>query len=83
VTEHAAELDIVLLFLPPYSPQFNPVEFIWKTIKSVISGLFLLCREHLKAAAEEIFMAESVKQSYAEGWKRTFLMDYDYKKLGS
>jgi len=83
VTERAEELDIILLFLPPYSPQFNPIESIWKTVKAVISGLFLLCREHLVATVMETFMRESAKQSYAEGWKRTFLMDYDSKMLGS
>lgn len=29
----ARELGIKLVFLPPYSPDLNPVEFIWKTIK--------------------------------------------------
>jgi len=83
VTKQAEDLNIVLLFLPPYSPQFNPIEFIWKTVKAVISGLFLLCKEHLVATVREAFMRESTKQSYAEGWKRTFLIDHDSKKLGS
>ena len=83
VTEYAEELGIILLFLPPYSPQFNPIEFIWKTVKAVISGLFLLCKEHLVATVRETFMEEAEKQSYAEGWKKTFLTEYFSKKLGS
>ena len=29
----AGILDIELIFLPPYSPQLNPIELIWKSIK--------------------------------------------------
>ena len=83
VVEHAARLKITLVFLPPYSPQFNPIEFIWKTIKSRISGMFLLHREHLVDAVRTLFEQESAKQSYAEGWKRTFLMAHDSNKLSS
>ena len=31
-------LDIELIFLPPYSPQLNPIELIWKSIKRIIQG---------------------------------------------
>lgn len=66
-------LDIDLVFLPPYSPQFNPIESIWKTVKGRISNMFLLHRDHLVAAVQEIFEAESKKDSYFAAWKRTFL----------
>ena len=33
----ARELGIKLVFLPPYSPDLNPVEFIWKSIKREVS----------------------------------------------
>jgi transposase len=72
VAAHAAKLSIVLVFLPPYSPQFNPIEFIWKTIKARISGMFILCKEHLIDTVKTLFAHESAKQSYAEGWKKTF-----------
>jgi len=75
VVTKAAELDIVLVFLPPYSPQFNPIELIWKTIKARISGMFILYKEHLVDAVRTLFEQESAKQSYAEGWKRTFFND--------
>lgn len=66
-------LDIDLVFLHPYSPQFNPIESIWKTIKGRISNMFLLHRDHLVAAVQEIFEAESKKDRYFAAWKRTFL----------
>jgi len=32
-TETAKKLNIDLIFIPPYSPHLNPIEYIWKTIK--------------------------------------------------
>jgi putative transposase len=37
----ARELKITLVFLPPYSPDLNPVEFVWKTIKREVSVRFI------------------------------------------
>ena len=36
VVEYAKKLNIFLVFLPPYSPNLNPIEFIWKDVKRVI-----------------------------------------------
>ncbi len=33
----AKELNIVLIYLPPYSPDLNPIEQIWRAIKRVLS----------------------------------------------
>ncbi|MGC8693966.1 MAG: transposase [Thermoplasmata archaeon] len=33
VINYANSLNIDLIFLPPYSPDLNPIEFIWKRIK--------------------------------------------------
>jgi transposase len=33
VIEHAANLEIELLFLPPYSPNLNLIERLWKFVK--------------------------------------------------
>lgn len=34
----AEALNINLVFLPPYSPNLNPIEYIWKSVKRVLSG---------------------------------------------
>jgi transposase len=35
--DKAKELGLYLVYLPPYSPDLNPIEFIWKSIKRVLS----------------------------------------------
>ena len=41
VREKASELDIYLVYLPPYSPELNPIEYVWKSIKRVLSLVFV------------------------------------------
>ena len=69
----AKDLDEVLVFLPPYSPDLNPIEFIWKSIKRVISAIFVVSVEHLKTTIREAFIRRSRSLSYAEKWVNTFL----------
>ncbi|MBC6472814.1 MAG: transposase [Hormoscilla sp. GM102CHS1] len=28
--------SVLLLFIPPYSPDFNPIEMLWSTVKSLV-----------------------------------------------
>ncbi len=46
VEQTAKDLQIVLVNLPPYSPDLNPIERIWKQIKKTISEAGLI--EHVK-----------------------------------
>jgi len=71
--EKAKELDISLVFLPPYSPDLNPIEFIWKSIKRVISVIFVESVDHLKTVIRETFVRLSSSLSYAENWIEVFL----------
>ena len=41
VKAEAERLGIELVFLPPYSLELNPIEYIWKSIKKVISTTFV------------------------------------------
>ena len=34
LVEIAAKYDVVVLFLPPYSPEFNPIEHSWANLKN-------------------------------------------------
>jgi len=40
VTNYINDNNITLLFLPPYSPEFNPIERVWSFIKSKIRQRF-------------------------------------------
>ena len=73
-TRDAAEaLRIELVFLPPYSPDLNPIEFIWKSIKRALSALLLSCREEVKCVVEALFCEFAASLSFAKSWIETFL----------
>lgn len=47
--ENSERLELV--FLPPYSPNFNKIEELWGWLKnSVINNVFFSCRDEIKAA---------------------------------
>jgi len=52
-TETARKLNIDLVFLPPYSPDLNPIEFIWKTIKRELSPLLIETQEQIQNIIEK------------------------------
>jgi transposase len=68
----ARELKRTLVFLPPYSPDLNPVEYIWKTIKREISVRFIQSKEHLKNIIKNEFMKVENSLSFAKSWMETF-----------
>jgi len=69
----AEQLGIKLVYLPPYSPDLNPIEFIWKSIKREISVLGLKCKEELKRVVKELFYSFSSSLSFAKRWMERFL----------
>jgi transposase len=73
VNKRAAELDIRLVFLPPYSPHLNPIEFVWRSLKRVVSVTRMTDREHMTSVMEEHFIAETSKRSYFASWEAKFL----------
>ncbi|OFV67252.1 MAG: DDE endonuclease [Candidatus Syntrophoarchaeum caldarius] len=46
-----------LVYLPPYSPDLNPIEFIWKSIKRRFSRL-----------AESLSFAKSWIEKFIPSW---------------
>ena len=38
---YAKSLDTILVFLPPHSPDLNPIEQIWRCIRRKISQIFV------------------------------------------
>ena len=84
VRKRAEELHIRLVFLLPYSPDLNPIEFLWKSIKRVVSRTFIVSEWHLKRVIESTFLDISSFNSYAAGWIRVFIpSEYNkYRRLG-
>ena len=80
VSECAKRLDIILCFLPPYSPQYNPIELIWKTVKYELSKFGILCRHQIESIVEEVFLKEAASPSYSKYWVDLFI-DILPKKL--
>jgi len=79
--QSAEKLRIELVFLPPYSPDLNPIEFIWKSVKRVVSKYFIRSEKMLKDLIKNSFMKLSKSLSFARGWIEKFL-DNKLKMLG-
>lgn len=67
VREKAEELGIRLVYLPPYSPDLNPIECIWKSVKRAISLINFKSVEELRE-----------KISYAKNWIPEFAPAFKY-----
>jgi transposase len=76
VRKRAKELGIYLLYLPPYSPDLNPIEFIWKSVKRVISLKLINHIDELKAVIKRSFEEFALGVSYAKGWIQKFMNGY-------
>lgn len=69
----AERLGIRLVFLPPYSPDLNPIEYIWKSIKRDISSTFIYNTNHIKSIIAARFGEFSSSLSFALKWISTFI----------
>ena len=76
VRAHARKLNILLVFLPPYSPDLNPIEYIWKDIKRVISKTFIQDLGKLKRVILKTFLDCSERLSYAKSWIQKFIPSF-------
>jgi putative transposase len=65
VRQFAENHGISLIYLPPYSPDLNPIEFIWKSIKREISCEFIRDVDHMKRLIQENFCRLSARRSFA------------------
>jgi putative transposase len=75
VREEADKLGIVLVYLPPYSPDLNPIENVWKSVKRVVSEVSPLNVEELKETIANAFRKVTRSISFAKGWIEKFLGD--------
>ena len=80
VREEAEKLSISLVYLPPYSPDLNPIENVWKSVKRAVSERSPLNMEELKEAIAEAFKKLTESISFAKNWIEKFL-DNKFKML--
>ena len=73
VLREAERLGIELVFLPPYSPSLNPIEYIWKSIKRIISTTFIRHIDQMRNVFKEAFYQFCQKLSFAAEWVKKFL----------
>jgi transposase len=71
----AEDLDIIRTFLPPYSPDLNPIEFPWKDLKRELSGRlqFDIAVQEARSIALKLF--SNRRLSYTSYWTGRFIDD--------
>ena len=75
VREKANELNIELIYLPPYSPDLNPIEYLWKSIKRLISISRIESKQELIVIVKQNFFDLTSNLSPARMWIPRFLYD--------
>jgi len=55
VQEYCEQNKITLLFLPPYSPEFNPIERVWSYLKSKIRQRFFKTADIFRKFVFDLF----------------------------
>ncbi len=68
IQELIEEQGATVKFLPPYSPEFNPIEECWSKLKAWLRKLAARTVPALQQAITEAI--QQVTQSDAEGWFR-------------
>ncbi|WP_394342490.1 transposase [Methanoculleus taiwanensis] len=58
---------------PPYSPDLNPIEQVWRAIKREVSAMFVRGYEHMIATIARAFEQLAEKKAYWEKLVKMFL----------
>lgn len=67
VKEYCEENKITLLFLPPYSPEYNPIERVWGYLKSKVKNIYF------STAKKFIYFVTNLLQNINQTDKNTLL----------
>jgi len=74
----ARELDMYLVYLPSYSPDLNPLEYIWKSIKRIMSRSCIQTLDEMKETIAEGWKKLSGSLGFAKKWIAQFLKTESY-----
>lgn len=69
----AKELGICLAYLPPYSPDLNPIEQIWRCLKRELSTALFRSEAEFLALIEKAYYSFSTRLSFAKDWIQKYL----------
>ncbi len=72
VRKMVGKLNIRLIYLPPYSPDLNPIEFIWKSIKRAISVHFVGSMDEMQRVITTAWNDAVQHRSFAKRWIQRF-----------
>ena len=72
VRKEAEKLGIHLVFLLPSSPDLNPIEFVWESLKKLISEVFIRSVDELKSFIKKKIPILFRNRGYAKGWFEKF-----------
>ena len=64
--EAIEDAEMTLLYLPPYSPDLNPIEQMWSKVKAVLRKLKIRVSTELPAAIKFAFSLITKEDCY--GW---------------
>ena len=74
VRNKANELGIYIVYLPTYLPDLNLIEFIWKSIKRVLSTTFVNDEEEIRGLIRDLWNIFSSSFGYVSYWIKKFLI---------
>lgn len=68
-------LNIELIFLPGYSPNLNPIEQVWRTIKLELYTKYIKSEAYLTDRFKKIFFNIIDRPSFTKNWKEKFVAE--------
>jgi len=68
-------LNMDLIYLPLYSPKYNPIEQVWRTTKAPISRKYIDNLEDLMKEFEDEFYQTVDQPSFWKKWVKEVLLD--------
>ena len=66
-------LNIKLIFLPSYSPNLNPIEQVWRTLKAKLYTVFIEDEDFLAKRFKKIFYKIIARPSFTKKWKEKYI----------
>ena len=66
VAEAIEKAGAKILYLPPYSPDLNPIEMMWSKVKALLRKAKVRAKEHLSSAIADALRSVALSDIY--GW---------------